>query len=194
MFLRKGNIRTPEITNVLIFNQLKIITYNQFYNNNDNEGLVAGTIMSIVEKKSAKGTPYGIIKFSDKQSEFELFLFAEILVSNRDKLKESESFVLTLQKDRVAGDNLKKRVNVRKILSLDEVINKPYEKVTIELKNNYNLTEISELLSVSGETEINLVLKDQKNRAYYSLQNNRKFDLKHLKALKAKEYVEKIIF
>ena len=71
-----------------IFNQLKIITYNQFYNNNDNEGLVAGTIMSIVEKKSAKGTPYGIIKFSDKQSEFELFLFAEILVSNRDKLKE----------------------------------------------------------------------------------------------------------
>ena len=175
-----------------IFNQLKIITYNQFYNNNDNEGLVAGTIMSIVEKKSAKGTPYGIIKFSDKQSEFELFLFAEILVSNRDKLKESESFVLTLQKDRVAGDNLKKRVNVRKILSLDEVINKPYEKVTIELKNNYNLTEISELLSVSGETEINLVIKDKNKQACYSLQKARKFDLNSLKSLKSKEYVKKI--
>jgi DNA polymerase-3 subunit alpha len=176
-----------------IFTQLKITTYNQFYHNNDGEGLVAGTIMSMLEKKSAKGTPYGIIKFSDKESEFELFLFAEILVSTRDKLKESESFVLTLQKDKITGATNKKRINVRKIVSLEEVINKPYSKITIELKNNYNLSEISELLSDNGETEINLIIKGQNKEAYYySLQNNRKFDLKHLKALKAKEYVEKI--
>ena len=149
-----------------IFNQLQITTYNQFYDNADNEGLVAGTIMSIIEKKSAKGTPYGIVKFSDKKCEFELFLFAEILVANRDKLKESDSFVLTLQKDRITGETTKKRINVRKILSLDEVINKPYSKVTIELKNNYNLTEISELLSVNGETEINLVIRNNDKEAY----------------------------
>jgi DNA polymerase III subunit alpha len=175
-----------------VFNQLKIVPYNQFYTNNNNEGLVAGTIMSIVEKKSAKGTPYAIVKFSDKKGEFELFLFAETLVSNRDKLKESESFVLTLQKDRIIGDATKKRINVKKILSLNEVINKPYSKVTIELKTNYNLSEISKLLADNGDTEINLIIKDQNKQAYYSLQNNRKFDLKHLKALKAMEYVEKI--
>jgi len=175
-----------------VFNQLRITPYTQFYENDDNESLVAGTIMSIIEKKSAKGTPYGIVKFSDTKGEFELFLFAEILVSNRDKLKESESFVLTLQKDKVIGDSSKKRINVRKILSLDEVINKPYSKVTIELNNNYNLDEISELLSDNGETEINLVIKDQNKQAHFSLQNNRKFDLKHFKVLKAKEYVEKI--
>ncbi len=175
-----------------VFKQLKIINYNEFYNNDNNEGLVAGTIMSIQEKKSAKGTPYGIVKFSDKKREFELFLFAEILVLNRDKLKESESFVLTLQKDRIAGEPNKKRINVRKLLSLDDVINKPYSKVTIELKNNYNLAEISKLLSDNGETEINLVIKDRNKKVNYSLQNNRKFDLKHLKALKDKEYVEKI--
>ena len=175
-----------------VFNQLKITPYSQFYNSNNNEGLVAGTIMSIQEKKSAKGTPYGIVKFSDKKTEFELFLFAEILVSNRDKLKESESFVLTLQKDKILGDDTKKRINVRKISSLDEAINKPYSKVTIELKNNHNLDEIREILSINGETKINLVIKDKNKEAYYSLQNNRKFDLKHLKALKAKEYVEKI--
>ena len=33
------------------FNQLKILSYNQFYDNENNEGLVAGTIMSIQEKK-----------------------------------------------------------------------------------------------------------------------------------------------
>jgi DNA polymerase-3 subunit alpha len=175
-----------------IFKQLNISSYNEFYNHDSSESLVAGTIMSIQEKKSAKGTPYAIVKFSDKKSEFELFLFSEILVSNRDKLKESESFVLTLQKDKIMGDNSKKRVNVKKILNLDEVIKKPYSKVTIELKNNYNLQEIKELLSKKGETEINLIVKDKNKQALYLLQETRKFDLNHLKALKAKEYVEKI--
>ena len=175
-----------------IFNQLNINSYNQFYETEKNEGLVAGTIMSIQEKKSVKGTPYAIVKFSDKQVEFELFLFAEILVTNRDKLKESESFVLTLQKDKISGETTKKRINVKKILNLDEVINKPYSKVTIELKKNCNLDEIKKLLSSKGETEINLVIKDQNKKAFFSLQENRKFDLNHLKALKAKKYVEKI--
>ena len=175
-----------------VFNQLDIVPYNKFYDNNKNEGVVAGTIMSIQEKKSIKGTPYGIVKFSDKKGEFELFLFAEILVANRDKLKESESFVLTLQKDKITGDEVKKRINVRKIQSLDEVINKPYSKVTIELKNSSNIEEIGELLSIDGDTKINFIIKDKNKEAHYSLTNSRKFDLKHLKTLKAKEYVAKI--
>ena len=105
-----------------IFAQLNIKSFNQFYENQSSEGLVAGTIMSIHEKKSAKGTPYAIVKFSDKEAEFELFLFAEILITNRDKLKESESFVLTLQKDKINGEKEKKRINVKKILNLQDVI------------------------------------------------------------------------
>jgi len=175
-----------------IFNQLNIISYSQFYEGINKEGLVAGTIMSIQEKKSAKGTPYAIVKFSDKQAEFELFLFAENLINNREKLKESESFVLTLQKDKISEQNERKRINVKKILNLDDVINKPYSKVTIELKSNHNLEEIKQLLSNKGETKINLVIKSKNLKALYSLQENRKFDLSHLKALKAKKYVEKI--
>ena len=176
-----------------IFNELNIESYDKFYENNSADGLVAGTIMSIQEKKSAKGTPYAIIKFSDKKTEFELFLFAEILVANREKLKEAESFVLTLQKDRVNEEGTKKRINIKKILSLDEVINKPYAKVTIELKNDYNLDEIKNLLSIKGETKINLVVKNKNKQAHYLLQENRKFDFNQLKALKAKKYVDKII-
>ena len=175
-----------------IFNQLKIISYENFFNSNLNEGLVAGTIMSIQEKKSAKGTPYAIVKFSDKLGEFELFLFADLLVSNREKLIESESFVLTLQKDKITNNEGKKRINIKKILSLNSVINKPYSKVTIELKENYNIKEIKEILSTSGDTKINLIIHIQNKKANYSLQNSRKFDLSHLKALKAKEYVAKI--
>ena len=156
------------------------------------DALVAGTIMSIQEKKSSKGTPYAIIKFSDQKGEFELFLFSEILVNNRDKLKESESFILTLQKDKIANESAKKRINVRKILSLDEVINKPFSNVTIELSENCNINEIKDILSTKGETTVNLIIKNKNQIANYSLQNNRKFDLKLFKALKAKNYVEKI--
>ncbi len=175
-----------------IFNQLDIISYNQFYNNDNNEGLVAGTIMSIQEKKSTKGTPYAIIKFSDKEGEFELFLFAETLINSRSKLKESESFILTLQKDRNITGIGKKRINVRKILSLEEVINRSYKNVIIELEENFKLNEIKEILSSSGDTKISLVIKNKNMKLSYLLEKNRKFDLKHLKALKDKEYVAKI--
>ena len=56
-----------------IFAQLNISSFSQFYNNESKEGMVAGTIMSIQEKKVRKN-PYAIVKFSDKEAEFELLL------------------------------------------------------------------------------------------------------------------------
>ena len=89
-------------------------------------------------------------------------------------------------------ESSKKRINVKKIVSLEEMINKPFSKVIIELKENFNLSEIKDILSMKGNTEINLIIKKNQKKAYYSLQSLRKFDLKHLKALKTKEYVSKI--
>ena len=175
-----------------IFNQLKITSYKEFLMNNDNEALVAGTIMSIKEKKSSKGTSFAIVKLSDNNGEFELFLFSEILVNNRDQIKESESFVFTLQKDRVIGANTSRRINVRKILSLDDIINKPYSKVTIELNEHCNLEEIKKLLKDKGETYISLIINNKNKKIYYNLKNSRKFDFNHLKMMKTKEYVKKI--
>ena len=74
------------------------------------------------------------------------------------------------------------------------MINKQYERVTIELKQNFNLKEIQQLFSSKGETQINLIIKVEEKIASYLLKNNRKFNLNHLKALKAKDYVEKISF
>ena len=77
-------------------------------------------------------------------------MFSEILISNRDKLKESESFIITFQKEKILGDTTKKRINVKKIVSLESMINKPFSKVIIELKKNYNINEIREILSSTG--------------------------------------------
>ena len=64
--------------------------------------------------------------------------------------------------------------------------------MTIELKENFKINEIKEILASNGSTKINLLINDKKQKTHYTLQNNRKFNIKHLKALKAKEYVVKI--
>ena len=177
-----------------IFSQLKIISYNDFLTSENSEALVAGTIMSIQEKKSAKGTPFAIVKFSDNNGEFELFLFSENLISNRDKLKESESFVLTLHKDKVVNENNQRRINVRKILGLSNIVNKPYEKISIELKDEYNLNDLNEFLSEKGDTQVELIIPKNNKKIIFKLQNSRKFDLNAYNAVKNKEYVKKITF
>ena len=148
--------------------------------------------MSVQEKKSAKGTPFAIVKLSDKQGEFELFLFSEILIENREKLKESESIILTVQKDRFNKSENQRRINVKKIIALEEMINRPYSKVTIELRDDFNIDEIKEIFKKEGQTKIEFIVQYNNKKFQYDLLKTRKFDFKHLKALKHKEYVKKI--
>ncbi len=174
-----------------IFEQLQILPFKKYQENKNNEGLVAGTLMSIQEKKTLKGTPYAIAKFSDKFGEFELFLFSEILIQNRDILKEGESFVITLYKE-INKDQ--KRMNVKKVVSLTGLINHNYKKVSIEIKENTDLTDFKELIKEKGETYIKLILNKNKNKFIFELENPRKFDLKLFNTIKNKEYVKKITF
>ena len=57
------------------------------------------------------------------------FLFSEILIQNREKLK-GQNLLLTLLKDS-NGENLQK-VN-EKIVSLDEIINRSYDTISMSL-------------------------------------------------------------
>ena len=53
--------------------------------------------------------------------------------------------------------------------------------------------DIRNILSKKGNTKVDLIINKNNQKAYYSLQNNRKFDLEHYNLLKSKEYVLKII-
>ena len=153
--------------------------------------MIAGTLMTIQEKKSSKGTPFAIAKFSDNFGEYELFIFSEILVKNREILKEGESFVMTLFKD-VSNDQ--KRVNVRKIVLLDSLINNSYKKVSIEIDEKLDLKELKKLLQEKGETEVQLIVRQKDTKFTIKLENPRKFDLKLFNEVKNREYVKKITF
>ena len=174
-----------------IFTQLEIKSYKDFITGTKKDSLIAGTLMSIQEKKSSKGTPFAIAKFSDNYGDYELFIFSEILIKNREILKEGESFVITLFKD-VSGDQ--KRINVKKIVLLDSLINNNYKKVSIEINDKLDFQELKKLLSQRGETEIQLIIKQKDTKFTVKLENPRKFDLKLFNEVKNREYVKKITF
>ena len=176
------------------FEESKINSFSDFMNSSDNNSLIAGTIMSIQEKKSAKGNPFAIIKFTDLKSEFELFLFSDLLISNRDKLKNANSFVITVQKDTYSEGSATRRINIRNITPLDNFVKKSYDKVTIEINGKSNLNELKGLLEEGGETKVNIRVKRESKVYIFSLKNPRKFNFSTFNNIKNKEYVKKISF
>ena len=76
---------------------------------------IAATLLKITERKTAKGNSYGVIKFTDLTSVFELFIFSDILESNREILIEGNSLIITLIKNFSNDENRFKRINVQKL-------------------------------------------------------------------------------
>jgi DNA polymerase-3 subunit alpha len=82
-----------------IFDDYKIIEYSNFNSNDDiREANIAATLLKVQERKTAKGNSYAVLKLTDLNSVFELFIFSDILELNREILKEGSSLLLTLVK------------------------------------------------------------------------------------------------
>ena len=169
------------------FFDYKIIDYQNFNNNNLNEGNIAATLLKIQERKTAKGNSYAVLKLTDLSSVFELFIFSDQLESNREILKEGKSLILTLIKSFSDEQNRFKRINVQKIVSLTDLINKPIEEVTINLKSIKDLNQISNFLTESGNTLVNLKIHNENNALKFQLQNRRNLDRKTLNLIRNKE-------
>ena len=172
----------------------KILPFNDFMNSQNNSAVVAGTIMSIQEKKSIKGNPFAIIKFSDLEGEFELFLFSDLLIQKRNELKAAESFILTLQKDSSSNGSETKRINIKKIINIDDIMNKTHENVTIELKDKSSFDQLKDLLKESGNTKVKIKIGDTSKTYIFELKNPRKFNFKTFNAIKDKDFIKKISF
>ena len=146
------------------------------------------------EKKSSKGNPFAIIKFSDLKNEFELFIFSDLLVLNRNKLKPAKSFVITLQKDISTEISSLRRLNVKNIIDIDEFINRVHENVTIELNEKSDLNLLKDFLKESGRTKIKIKIKDTSKSYIFELKEPRKFNFQTFNSIKDKEFIKKISF
>ncbi len=172
--------------------QYKVKPFSVFEKSDKHESFVAGTIMSVKEKKTIKGTPFVIIKFSDLSKVFELFLFSENLEANRDILVEGKSFILTLLKDKQNQENRFRRINVRKIVSLEEITKKSYNNVHIEIDTPDSLQKLYETIKEKGEAKIKILFKKDEKNYLFELKDKRKFNYETLKHLNKEHYIKKI--
>ena len=173
-------------------NQYNVKSFKDFENLKESESFIAGTVMSIKEKKTSKGNSFAIVKFSDLSKTFELFLFSEILELNRKILIEGKSFILTVIKDKENQENRFRRINVRKIVSLDEITKKNYTNVKIEIHNEDDLNKLYEAIKEKGDSKIKISIEKNNKKYIFELKDKRKFDYKILKYLNKEHYIKKI--
>jgi len=173
-------------------NQHQVKTFKDFENEIESEAFIAGTVMSVKEKKTAKGNPFAIVKFSDLSKVYELFLFSEILELNRESLIEGKSFLLTVIKDKSNLDNRFRRINVRKIVSLDNFTKLDYKNVEIQIHNTNDLDKLYEVIKTKGDSKIKILVEKENKNYLFELKEKRKFDYETLKYLNKERYIKKI--
>ena len=171
-----------------IFEDYNIVDYIKFNSNDDiNEANIAATLLKITERKTAKGNSYGVIKFTDLTSVFELFIFSDILETNRDILIEGNSLIITLTKNISNDENRFKRINVQKIASLKELFNKPVSEIIFNIKSVKDIDKISSILRKEGQTEVKINITDKKKDISLKLKNKRHIDRKSINILRNKD-------
>ncbi len=172
--------------------QYNVKSFSEFENSNDVESFIAGTVMSVKEKKTAKGSSFAIIKFSDLSKVYELFLFSEILEKNRANLIEGKSFLLTVMKDKENQENRFRRISVRKIANLDESTKLNYSNVEIQLCNTADLDKLYAVIKDKGNSKIKISIENKNKNYLFELKDKRKFDYETLKQLNKEHYIKKI--
>ncbi|MDA9876885.1 DNA polymerase III subunit alpha [Candidatus Pelagibacter sp.] len=168
-----------------IFEDYKIVDYTKFnLDDNIKDANIAATLLKITERKTAKGNLYGVIKFTDLTSVFELFVFSDILELNREVLIEGNSLIITLIKTISNDENRLKRINVQKIASLKDLFNKPVNEIIFNIKSVKDIDKISGLVNEAGTTEVKININNENNNISLKLKNKRLIDRKAINILR----------
>ncbi len=166
-----------------IFNQYNITNFENFENNVDIlSANIACTVLKSQEKKTSKGSSYGIVKFSDLFNVFELFIFSDIFEANRNILIEGQSLMLTLIKNYSDENKSQKRVNVKKIFSLKDIIDKPINDITLKFKTFKEFDKLTKLTK-NGKTKITIHVDKEDETFIFRLNEGRKLDNKLINSL-----------
>ena len=102
---------------------------------------------------------------------------------NRKNIKEGKSVIITLYKNTNENDQ-RIRINVRKIIPLDEILNKPINNLKIKINNTKDLIILSNILKTKGNVEIMFELEENNKKYTLKLKNKRFVDRNVLNTIK----------
>ena len=84
-------------------------------------------------------------------------------------------------------ENRFKRINIQKISSLKDLLNKPISEVIFDIKSLKELDEISKFLTNKGETLVKIKVQNKDNYINFNLENKRNIERKDINILRNKE-------
>ena len=105
---------------------------------------------------------------------------------------EGKSFLLTIIKDRENQENRFRKINVRKIVSLEEITKSNYSNVHIEIDKSDSLKKLYESIKEKGDSKIKISIAEKDKKYLFELRDKRKFDYDTLKYLNREPYIKKI--
>ena len=113
-----------------------------------------------------------------------LFIFSDVLESNRSRLIEGSSLIITLIKTISNDENKFKRINVQKVASLKDLFNKSVNEIIFNIKSTEEMSKISDFLKEKGTTVVKININDEKNEISFQLKDKRFIDRKSINILR----------
>ena len=174
-----------------ILDNYSVVQFQDFSDNkNINECMLSGTVMAIQEKKTAKGMPFAIVKFSDLSRMFEFFIFSEVLVTNREKLSAGKSFLINVKREMLKSGI--ERTNVTKIFLINDISEKKIDNLDISINTPNNIESLRNQLSKDGKTTVSLSCVDNGKKLIFNLKNKRTITLESIKTIENEGFLTKI--
>src|SRR6056300_1395862 len=167
----------PLKSNLETLKQYNVTNYIDFKNNSKlKDTMIAGTLISIQEKKTARGNPYAIIKLVDLYSMYEMFIFSEKLVENRNKLIVGNSFLIKDKKE-TKKEGVEK-INLDNIFFIEDLTKKIIDKLVLQIDNLETLNLINSKKDTNGKSKLKIIFNDPKEKGQYSFSLNSSFNIK----------------
>jgi DNA polymerase-3 subunit alpha len=164
-----------------LLNYEKVLkTYNvkRFSDISDNdlnrEFVLSGTLMAVQEKKTAKGQPFAIIKLSDLSRMYELFIFSEILLANRDKMVPGNSFLINIVKEKMTNGTT--RLTTRKLTEINSIKEAKINNAEIIIQNLESINELKKILKDGGDTKVLIRMKSKDKNYAFNLKTSKLID------------------
>ena len=84
--------------------------------------------------------------------------------------------MITLIKNYADENKIQKRINVKKIISLKDVIDKPIKNITFKFKNFNDLYKLENLDKKNGQTDVRVIVDNDNEILTFKVKNRRKID------------------
>jgi len=141
--------------------KMRVQLYAEFetsVRNGATAGRLAGTITGKQERKTRQGKAMGIIMISDPSGQYEGVIFEEALHRFRDDLQVGQSVILLVGADmRPEGVS----VRIQSVEPLEKVASREQRDLTIFLRDDSPVKNLSPLLSKRGNSRVSfVVIKD----------------------------------